>query len=203
MSDLGRIALERNQGNEPFHDRGRPLGYDLLSFWRWGLSDVISNTTRGVLAEYLVASAVGVSDGVREEWAPYDLKAPDGTTIEVKSSAFIQRWRQPKLSTISFLVAKRRAWYEETGEYDAEPRRHADVYVFALLAHKDQETLDPLDLSQWEFYVLPTVVLDQRKRSQHSITLPSLRKLAGEDVGYVGLKKAVERAAFRQKGAAG
>ena len=71
------------------------------------------------------------------------------------------------------------------------PARHADVYVFALLVHKDKDMVDPLDLALWEFYVLPTSVLNERTRSQHSITLPSLKKLAGEVVKYDGLADAV------------
>lgn len=32
----------------------------LLDFWRWGFSDVLNNTTRGIFAEYLVATALGI-----------------------------------------------------------------------------------------------------------------------------------------------
>jgi hypothetical protein len=67
--------------------------------------------------------------------------------------------------------------------------------VFALLAHQEQATLDPLDLDQWEFYVLPTAVLDARERSQHSITLPSLKALHGEPVTFEGIAGAVAKAA--------
>jgi len=68
------------------------------------------------------------------------------------------------------------------------------VYVFALLAHKEKKTIDPLDLKQWEFFVLPTEVLNQRQRSQHSITLKSLETLSGGSVNYFGLKGAVTAA---------
>ena len=60
-------------------------------------------------------------------------------------------------------------------------RRHADVYVFALLAHQDKASVDPLDLAQWKFYVLPTSTLDSRNRSQYSITLKSLSTLCLEE----------------------
>ncbi len=68
--------------------------------------------------------------------------------------------------------------------------------MFALLAHEDQETLDLLDVSQWEFYVVPTIWLDQRTRSQHSITLRSLRELHKKPpVHYEQLAAAVREAA--------
>jgi len=204
MGDLGPIDCERRGGGEPFHDGGRALGLDLLSFWQWSTSDVVSNATRGVLAEYLVAGALGVADGcIREEWAAYDLEARDGTRVEVKSAAYIQSWHQERLSQISFLVPKTRGWDRDTNRQDDDPRRKADVYVFALLAHTDQATLDPLDVSQWEFYVLPTEVLDERQRGQHSITLPSLRKLAGDAVDFAGLADAVAQAAAVQRRASG
>ena len=77
--------------------------------------------------------------------------------------------------------------------------RQADVYVFALLAHRDKATVNPIDVAQWQFYVLPTSVLDQRTRSQHSITLPTLERLAGEAMNYSQLAKAVRTAAARNR----
>ncbi len=199
MSNLGPIEVKRRDGHESFHASGRTLGFDLLSFWQWSASDVVSNATRGVLAEYLVAQALGVAGGVREEWAAYDLKALDGTQVEVKSAAYIQSWHQDKLSQITFRVPKTRAWDKHTGRQSDHTRRQAEVYVFALLAHTDQETLDPLEVSQWEFFVIPTILLDNRERSQHSITLPSLRELSGNSVTHAGLRRAVEVAGNTQR----
>lgn len=76
-----------------------------------------------------------------------------------------------------------------------EPSRHADVYVFALLKHQERDTLDPLNIAQWEFYVLPTRTLNERTRSQHSITLPSLRELSGGPRTFEQLRNAVDHAA--------
>jgi hypothetical protein len=78
---------------------------------------------------------------------------------------------------------------------EESPRRQADVYVFALFAHRELETLDPLDVSQWCFFVVPTSTLDARTRSQHSITLKTLKGLADE-LPYRGLPEAVRRAAM-------
>lgn len=176
------------------------MGFDLLSFWCWSASDLVSNVTRGVLAEYLVARALGLGESdVRDEWDKYDLSTPDGTRVEVKSAAYLQSWHQREFSRIAFRVPKTLGWDRQTNRQESEARRQADVYVFALLAHKDQPTLDPLDLEQWEFYVLPTVRLDERERSQHSITLRSLRQLCEKPVDFFGLKLAVERAAAKQK----
>jgi hypothetical protein len=168
----------------------------LLEFWQWSASDLVDNTTRGILAEFIVASALRVPlDGPRESWAAYDLTTPDGVTVEVKSAAYVQSWHQETLSKIIFNVRHTRGWSAETNALEPESRRQAMVYVFALLAHKDKATIDPLDIAQWQFHVLPTSVLNARKRSQHSITLPSLQALSGGPVPYTQLSQAVARAA--------
>lgn len=186
-------------GTEPFHIDGMELGFDLLSFWRWSASDVLSNVTRGRIAEFIVALSLGLStESAREEWASFDLQTPSGVKIEVKSGAYVQSWFQEGPSTIMFRVPKTRAWDAATNVQSRESRRQADVYVFAVLAHKDRGTIDPLNFSHWRFYVLQTAVLDARTRSQHSITLPSLEKLCGGSITYAELRNAVEQAAGRE-----
>jgi hypothetical protein len=186
-----RISHNRKTGAEPFECDGELLGFDLLSFWQWSTSDVISNVTRGRLAEYLVARAMGVGvEDIREEWAAYDVKSPEGIKIEVKSAAYVQSWAQKGPSTIQFGYKKTRSWDAETNVLTVDAQRPADLYVLALLFHSDQETLNPLDVAQWRFYVVPTSVLNARVRSQHSITLRSLEAIV-EPVSFVELRAKV------------
>lgn len=192
--EFPRIPPSRKTGTEPFKVAGGSLGKSLRDFWRWSASDLLSNATRGRLAEFIVGSAVGADvDQVRDEWSPYDLLTSDKTKIEVKSSAYIQSWHQTRLSTIIFQIPKTRGWNPETNVRDKEARRQAHVYVFALLAHTDQETVDPLNLDQWQFFVLSTTVLDER--SQHSITLHTLQNLSGGSVSYSNLARTVREVA--------
>jgi hypothetical protein len=193
--NLGRLTVMRKTGKEPFHANGQALGFDLLSFWQWAASDLVSNAPRGRLAEYVVACALGLApDTVREEWAAFDLQTPSGIKIEVKSAAYVQSWHQAKFSPIMFVVPKPRAWDAVTNIQSREARRQADVYVFTLLAHTDKTTIDPLNINQWQFYVLPTATLDARTRSRHSITLKSLEQLCGGAVHYAELRHAIEKA---------
>jgi hypothetical protein len=191
IEHFGVHKPNRKIGNEQFHLDGNPLGFDVLSFWQWSVSDLVSNVTRGRLAEFLVARALGVPTDVRDEWQAYDLKMPSGLKIEVKSAAYLQSWNQKKLSDIRFGVKKTREWNAETNTQSSEIKRQADIYVFALLHHKDKSTLDPLNVDQWVFYVLPTVILDEIEHSQRSITLKSLQKLT-PPVKYTDLKLAVD-----------
>ncbi len=197
MAELSRIDVKRKTGDEPFHLSGKSLNISMLDFWRWRASDLVSNMARGVLAEFIVANALDISlEGVRDGWAPYDLETSDGIRIEVKSAAYIQGWEQKKLSAISFGISKTRRWTSETNKSEKETRRQSDVYVFALLSHRDKSTVDPLNLHQWHFYIVSTFVLDSSKGNQSSISLSALEKLSGKPVNYDELAQKV-RAAIR------
>lgn len=200
-SDLPMQIARRKQGSEHFHNNGSALQFDLLSFWRWNCSDVLSNATRGRVAEYLVARALGLAeDSVRNEWDAYDLKTPGELKIEVKSAAYLQSWFQKAYSPIVFSTRPTRRWDATTNIMSSVAKRQADVYVFALFKHRDKETADPLNVDQWEFYVLPTRVLDARTRSQHSITLKSLSDLC-RPVPYFALSEEVRQVGSDSKAA--
>jgi hypothetical protein len=150
-----------------------------------------------VLAEFIVATALGIpADGVREGWASWDLTTPGGVRVEVKSAAYLQSWAQNGLSGTSFSTPKTLAWDADGQGFGEVARRHARVHVFALLAHTDKAKVNPLNLDQWVFYVLPTAVLDGRTRSQHSITLKTLQGLTAA-VSFGNLRQAVDLAAKR------
>ncbi|HEU6452339.1 MAG TPA: hypothetical protein VFT57_13040 [Gemmatimonadaceae bacterium] len=196
MNDpLGRLAVRRKTGTEPFHVAGRSCDFTLLDFWRWSASDLLSNAMRGVLAEYIVAKALGADDGARTEWDSCDLRTPDGLRIEVKCAAYLQSWAQTKVSSPSFNIASRLAWDAATNTYAQEPCRSADLYVFALLHHRDKATVDPLDLSQWTFYALPAAVLNERCPRQKTIRLAPLLKLDPIHTDHAGLYATVEQMA--------
>ncbi len=191
MSDpLEKLDIVNKDGSERFRAGGSTLDLSLLDYWRWSTSDLVGNTARGVLAEYIVARALGVStdEEVRDEWAPFDLETPDRIKIEVKSAAYVQSWKQSRFSRVSFGTPKTRAWDSEGGNLRSEPRRQADVYVFALFAQREMP-IDPLDLDQWKFYALSTQKLDDRK----SLSLSALEKLASP-VPYHELADAVKAA---------
>ncbi len=75
------LKVTRKTGKEIFSNDGIPLNFNLLNFWQWSVSDLISNSTRGILAEYIVATALDLSDGFRVEWDAFDLLTADNTKI--------------------------------------------------------------------------------------------------------------------------
>jgi len=175
------IRANIKSGNENLTLLNQNVGYSLLDFWRWSVSDILSNATRGRFAEFVVGTAIDLDvTNLRDEWDAYDLTSKDGIKIEVKSSAYLQSWSQKDFSKISFSIKSVKSLVEIDGETRVKTKRHADVYVFCLLNHKDKETVNPLNLDQWEFYVLSTYKLDNYQRSQSSITLNSLLKLTSK-----------------------
>ena len=130
-----------------------------------------------------------------QEWDAVDIRLSSGLTVEVKSAAYHQSWAQRKESPIAFSIAPALGWDSTTGENLLKSIRPAQVYVFCLLGHHERETLDPLNVSQWTFYVLATRVLDEKASGQKTINLASLLRLNPEAADYAGLKAAVARAA--------
>lgn len=61
--------------------------------------------------------------------------------------------------------------------------------------HKIQDTIDPLDMDQWDFYILPTSVLDDKVGDQKRIGLNSLIKLNPLHVKYGDIAFGVEKLA--------
>ncbi len=187
------LQIKRKNGEEPFLSSGKSLKFQLADFWKWSVSDLVSNATRGILAEFLVASALGVSSGVRNEWDAFDILLSDGTRIEVKSAAYLQSWSHAKLSKISFTIRQTYAWDSSTNKLASELRRQADIYIFCLLKHLDKETLDPMNLDQWQFYLLPSKILDEKIPKQKTISLSKLLKLEPFIAKYDDLAECVKK----------
>lgn len=187
-TNLGAIKATPKIGSESLTFNEKNIGYSLIEFWQWSVSDILSNATRGKFAEFIVGTALEINPkNLRNEWDAFDIKTEEGIKIEIKSAAYIQSWSQTNYSKISFSIKKAKHYESNDDISRGEAKRHADLYVFCLLKTKVQDNIDPLKLEQWEFYVLPTYKLDNYTRSKSSISLNSLKKLA-EAITYNELK---------------
>lgn len=151
----------------------------------------MDNTLRGVLAEFIVASALDIAQGIRVEWDAFDLVSPAGSKIEVKSAAYCQAWEQKVHSKVGFGVRTTQPVNPQTNTYQGEATRPADLYVFALLHHQDKATVNPLCLDQWTFYVVSREHLDATLGTQKSVGLARLEQIAPAPVGYSELCAAI------------
>ena len=154
---------------------------DPHSFWRWAYSNFLTNSLRGVLAEFIVGQCLGcLKEGdLRTEWdrmdrAGADIKTADGRLIEVKASGYLQAWEQRGLSKIKFDISRKQPLAPLTDTYGGTPTRASHVYVFAVFAETDRDLADPLKLDQWFFLVCPTTMIEEKWPEQKSITLSVL-----------------------------
>jgi len=175
--NLDAIKVDRKSGEERFEFKGASLPFDLLEFWQWSQSGLLNNVLRGVLAEFIIAKALGINAGVRSPWDSFDLKTDEGLRIEVKSAAYLQSWKQKKYSNLTFRIAPTLKWAPQTNEFDHNSCRQAHVYIFCILIHKDKSTVNPLDLDQWKFYILKTDKIDHDLKNQKTLGFSSLLKL--------------------------
>ncbi|MBA4117002.1 MAG: hypothetical protein H0X71_11350 [Rubrobacter sp.] len=155
-------------------------GATVGDFWAWAYSDILTNIRRGMFAEFLVGSALGVIDSVPPAgWEDFDLLYGD-KKIEVKSSAYIQSWdQQGRLSVISFDIRERGIWDETINDWLPERKgRSADCYVFCLYSEKkDRSVASMLDMSKWDFYVVPTRRIDEALGAQKTVRLSGVESM--------------------------
>jgi len=87
IHEFDKIPIEQKTGFEPLTFNNLDTNFMLSDFWKWSVSDLISNATRGRFAEFIVASALEIDmTSIRDEWSPYDLITPEGIKVEVKSA---------------------------------------------------------------------------------------------------------------------
>lgn len=171
-------------------ERFKGLDRSVREFWSYAARDLRSNVLRGVLAEWLVAKAVGAAEP-RPEWDDFDVLTPAGTRVEVKSSAYLQAWTQRRLSTIAFSGLNAAKWDAELGRSD-QRTFNADVYVFCVQTARSHDAYDPLDVSQWHFYVLPRSSVESI--GQRSIGLARIKRET-QRVGFDYLAAKIDQAA--------
>jgi hypothetical protein len=179
----------RLDGNERF------VGLDatVADFWRWAFSDLRDNTTCGILAEFLVAQAVGAQRELRIGWDNYDVQSSDGTTIEVKCSALLQSWTQKEHSKLVFGRSSAREFDASRNEYSADPKVRAEVFVFAVQTQADPATYDILDLTHWEFWVVGASII--RERAGNTVGINWVREHAEGPIRYGELATAIAQTA--------
>jgi len=199
MKNLDKLRVEQKTGDEYFISNGNNIGKKLLDYWKWSVSDLISNTTRGTFAEFIVAMAMESDlSGVREEWDAYDIETKDGIKIEVKTSAYLQTWIQKDYSKINFSIKPAYYWNAETNETSKEKSRPSDIYVFCVLKHKDKNTVNPLILEQWDFYVISTDKINKIFGNQGTLQLNSIEKIT-KCVNYNELKDKIKKEYLENK----
>lgn len=161
-------------------------------FWQYAYSNFTDNRNRAALAEFIVAKAMGVTKTPETSWESYDILSTEGIKIEVKCSGYLQSWKQDKPSTPTFDIKRKYGWVGETNELDSKLDRQADVYVFCLHKEGEIDKANPFQSDQWQFYVVPTSLINEKLDNQQSVRISTIETVLGTtSVKYEGLKESI------------
>ena len=148
-------------------------------FARWVAQDLTSNRMRGLWAEWLLTDRLGLlhEGSGRIEWDHADIRL-GSTTIEVKTAGTRQQWSE-QLSTPRFSIAPQTSTWDATTNTSTRlepPRRTAALYVFCLHSCDELTNSAVTDENNWEFWVVPTALLDERFPKQKTLGLAGVRQ---------------------------
>lgn len=172
------------------------LPFGVIDFWRWAYGNLLDNTRRGALAEYLVQQALSLdTSDTQIDWGEYDILYKN-IRIEVKCSAYIQAWNlnNDKYSKLIFSIRPAYIFDVQTHKYNDEKKNNNDVYIFAVYEEKDKQHIDICDLVKWGFYVVPTAEIVRCFNGQKTVSLERLKTATGvKRCGWNEIKQAVDK----------
>ena len=168
----------------------------MLEYWRWHYSDIYD--LQDTIAEYIVGKALGLTEAQNVgSWTLFDMKYRE-KRIEVKETSYYHSWQgeDDKISLVrNFGISKAHDSYQDS----ASPlNRQNDIYVFCLNIGKTREESNPMKLEKWEFYIVPTAVINQKCGNQKSISLKRIKALGYTPVDYLHLRHEIDRIIDKQ-----
>ncbi len=198
------MAKKILDGGTHFKDGGQQLETTVGDFWAWAMSRLMADGPRGDLAEFIVNVALGSDMTIpKKGWGECDIIYRNNR-VEVKCSSVLQEWVRDTPSRPVFSIAKTLACdcvEQDDGSYAYQkrppndfPQRRSEVYVFCLFSEADRQKANPADFGQWQFYIVPTAVLDERLGDQRQISLQGLERIGAVRCSYSELKSVVDKA---------
>ncbi len=195
MEQLLPPAIKQKSGYEFFLNGERDINLCIIDFWRWALSNLTSCVTQKLFAEFIVAAALNRHTDVRNENDIYHLETIGGKKIEVFSSAYIQTWSHNGLPNISFTLNPGFDLSVDSPLQSSERLHLIDILIFCLLHHRNEHTLNPLNLSQWTFFVINSHHFKKPSGEKKSISLNKLKQLNPIVCGFENLRRIIESVA--------
>ncbi len=176
------------KGTEKFEFNGKKLDYNFIDFWRFHYSNIYD--IQGRIAEFIVAKALDINESQNDQyWTLWDLTYK-GLRIEVKETSYYHSFnKEGKVSKHrSFGITKANGSYDPQVSGNTEFRRQNDVYVFCLNKGYTKEESYPLNLNNWEFYIVPTSVIDAECGDNKTISLNKIKRLGYSATPYDKIK---------------
>lgn len=185
------------KASDHFLNGGKPLDLTIENFWQYHYANMYNQ--HEYIAEFLVGTALGETTPNNDYWRLWDVDYHFGDKtyrIEVKATSYYHSFQdelyQGRTSEVrTFDIHKA---YKEYQNNSSELRRNSDIYVFCLNVGRTAEESNPIDVSNWEFYLVTRENLESQlaDENQKSISLSRVRALAGEKCSYLEIKSKVD-----------
>ena len=176
LDSITKRSSEHLVGNEVFTYCGEETDMTVLEYWRWLYSELFD--LQSSIAEYIVAKALGLEKASNVgDWTLYDIEYRS-KRVEVKETSYLHAWQAdeaPKSQARSFRIRKAHDVYQDSA---SELHRQNDIYVFCLNTGETRKAANPLQLEHWEFYIVPTAVINEKCGDANTISLSRLRSMA-------------------------
>lgn len=175
-------------GLERFTNNGEETELNLLDFWRFQYSNVWD--LQDEMAEFIVSKALGMEVPFNKNgWTLYDIDYND-YRIEVKETSDWHSWNKNGYvqKTPRFDIGKAHSVYKDV---ESDYERQNDIYVFCHLKGSDAKSANPMNLSAWDFYVVPTKLINERCGDSKTISLSRVKGFTSP-VSYNELQNKVD-----------
>ena len=180
-------------GKEAFVFEGETVGFDFLDFWRFHYSNIYDLQDK--IAEFIVSKALGVNEAQNDQyWTLWDVSYRN-KRIEVKETSYYHSFNQEgKVSRQrTFGITKANGSYDSAKSGNNEFCRQNDVYVFCLNTGDTKESSNPLNLNNWEFYIVPTAIINEKCGDNKTISLGRIKGLGFSAKRYDEIRAEIDK----------
>ena len=176
--------------NEKFVFEDKELEFGILDFWKYKYSNIWN--MQEYIAEFLIEKALGLEKSQNtDSWTLYDINYRN-KRIEIKETSYYHPWNENgKISNQRvFGITMANSSYENT-EIENKFERQNDLYVFCLNTGKTKEEANPMNIKNWEFYIVPTKIINDICGTNKTISLNKVKNIA-EQIDYFEIKKYID-----------
>ena len=191
--EFNRTPIDLQDPGKPFTNEGMLLGFTATDYWRFQFSNFWDMYEE--VAEFIVNKALEQELPFNKNGSTlYDIEYK-GKRVEVKATAYHHSWRRDGEYSESrvFSIAETIGQHNEK---EKVPVRRNDVYVFCLSTGKNHKDADPFEMTHWEFYVVPTFIINEKCGHNKTIALGKVREITPNygKVSFGQLKAAIDKA---------
>jgi len=179
MNNNGKFIFNNNE-----------LDFGILDLWKSKYSNIYN--MQDVIAEFLVEKALGIDKAQNTDyWTLYDILYRD-CRIEIKQTGYYHPWNENgKISNIRrFGITMANSNYEFE-ELENKFERQNDIYVFCLNTGETKEDSNPMNIDNWEFYIMPTKIINEVCGDNKTIGLNKVREIS-KRVSYDKIKEIID-----------